>query len=656
MERFLGARYRSLVIPLLCFAGIATVTRVALVVANAAEVGSSWPGVALALAVGVVFDLLAGLWVLLPFGLFLLVMRNRWLAGRVWRFVCSATLFAYLYVLLYLAVVEWYFFGEFSARFNTVAVDYLIFPHEVFVNLWDTYPVWQALTVVAIVTIMLFALIRRRFIDSLAQATPLKMRWRLIGVNILLLAVGTLGLNARLARVSANRVVNEIAMNGLYSFAYAAFTNELDYDTYYARLDDHDAFARVRRLLSTDGSRFVAPDDSLSIDRDLRPAGAPRPLNVVIVLEESLGSHFVKSLTPSGPGVTPEFEKLADSGLLFTHIYATGNRTVRGMEAVLAGFPPIPGQSIVRRPGGRHVFSLPSLLKSFGYSTAFIYGGYSYFDNMGDFTLSNGCDRVIDRTDFKKSTFTTIWGVCDEDLFDNSLGILDSLHSLHRPFFSLILTVSNHSPYTFPDGRIPVDPNEHTRENAVRYLDFALGKFLRDAAIHPFFDSTLFVVLGDHGARVYGAQEIPMDSYEIPVLFYAPKIIAPGQRPNLLGSQLDVAPTIMGVLDVPYRSEFYGHDLLSIPREDGRALMSHNRDVALYNGSRMAVLGIQQNVTLWQRDSSDGHFTHLTVDQDSALVNDAISYYQSAHYLYKHHALHPLEQAGVVPMGTLGQR
>lgn len=308
---------------------------------------------------------------------------------------------------------------------------------------------------------------------------------------------------------------------------------------------------------------------------------------------------------------------------------------------MLASFPPIPGQSVVRRPGGEHIFTLPSLLKSFDYQTAFIYGGYSYFDNMGRFASTNGFDRVIDRTELHKKSFTTIWGVCDEDLFDNSLAILDTMQAAGKPFFALLLTVSNHSPYTFPDGRINTDPNEHTRENAVRYADYALAKFLHDAELHAYFDSTIFVVLGDHGARVYGSQQIPMDSYRIPVLFYAPRILPRGERLATLGSQIDVAPTIMGILRQSYASQFFGHDLLS-GRVEERAYMSHNRDVALLRDNRMAVLGIQSEVELFNRDSISGAFTPLSPYTDTALVNDAIGTYQSAYYLYQHHSLHPL--------------
>jgi phosphoglycerol transferase MdoB-like AlkP superfamily enzyme len=525
-----------------------------------------------------------------------------------------------------------------------VAVDYLIFPHEVFVNIWDTYPVWQILLVDFLLTVALLALLRSRLSVGFAAPSPRRARLTFTGAVLASMVLLTWLVGPQLATVSQNRVVDQLALNGIYAFTEAALTNELDYDVYYARTNNLAAFGRVRALIAEPGVGFLQPPESLSIDRHISFPDPPRSLNVVIVLEESFGANFVKSLDSDGPGCTPEFEKLADKGLLFTNIYATGNRTVRGMEGLLLSFPPIPGQSIVRRPGGQHVFSLPALLGQEGYQTTFIYGGFSYFDNMGEFAKTNGFDRVIDRTDFTKKTFTTIWGVCDEDLFDNSLVILDSMYHSGRPFFSLILTVSNHSPYTYPEGRIKADPKEQRRENAVQYMDFSLGKFLRDAASHSFFDSTIFVVLGDHGARVYGSQTIPMRSYRIPVLMYAPSILKAGQRNPILGSQIDVAPTLMGILNLSYNSQFFGRDLLRLPPDSGVALMSHNRDVALLRGSRLGVLGLQQEEQLWEKKGAGTDITPAPITEDPVILEDAIAYFQSAYYLYKNHRLHPLEQ------------
>lgn len=639
-----GSRFAPWWLALTSYLAVCTVTRIVLIVSSYSQIQGNLPGAAVALFVGILFDLIAAAWLCLPLLLFLTLFPSRWLKKRFMLWVSGAIWFAFIFGILFLGAVEYFFFDEFSSRFNSVAVDYLIFPHEVFVNVWDTYPVWQILAVTFIVTGTLMFFLRSRWSAGFAVPPPRRTRLTFAGSVIVLMLLATWTVGPKQASISQNRVVDQLALNGIYAFTEAALTNELDYDVYYARIDSLTAFDRLRTLLAEPGVSFLQPPESLSIDRRITHPGPPRRLNIIVVLEESFGANFVRSLDSAGPGCTPEFEKAANKGLLFTNIYATGNRTVRGMEGLLLSFPPIPGQSIVRRPGGQHVYSMPALLEQEGYQTAFIYGGFSYFDNMGAFAETNGFQRVFDRTDFTKKTFTTIWGVCDEDLFDNSLDILDSIQQAGKPFFSLILTVSNHSPYTYPEGRIAADPKEQRRENAVQYMDYSLGKFLRDAESHPFFDSTIFVVLGDHGARVYGSQTIPMRSYRIPVLMYAPKLLATGQRNPILGSQIDVAPTLMGMLNLSYNSQFFGRDLLRLPPDSGVALMSHNRDVALLRGSHMGVLGLQQEEQLWERKGGVGDITQAPVAEDTAILGDAIAYYQSAYYLYKNHRLHPLAQ------------
>jgi phosphoglycerol transferase MdoB-like AlkP superfamily enzyme len=638
---------------MLCLVAIAAATRIALILQNFSELADARWMLFLAVPLGILYDVTVAAWAFFPFSLFLFGMRDRWMARRGWYWCVLVLFFLLFFAALYLAVVEFYFFKEYNSRFNAVAVEYLSFPREILSNVWASYPVLPVLIGVGMLSFACIYAAHRRIKKALATPTTLRHRLVVLVVQVVVMFVGTLMLTPRSLRISDNRIIHEITMNGFYSFANAALTYELDYKTYYPHMTDGAAFTRVRQLVQTDQTRFSSADPN-SIDRTVSPDQPPRHLNVVIILEESLGSDFVKSLTPDGPGVAPEFEKLADSGLLFTHIYATGTRTVRGLEATLLSLPPIPGQSVIRRAEGQNVFALPSLLKSHGYQTAFIYAGHSYYDNMKDFCMSNGVSRVFDINDpmFKKQTYSTLWGLCDEDLFDNSLPVFDSLQAQGQPFFTLMLTVSNHSPFDYPKGKIPQDPDEHTRNNAVRYADFALGKFMRDARSHKFFDSTLFVILGDHGPHVYGPQRVPMDSYRIPILFYGPHVVPTGVRDSVVGSQMDVSPTIMGVLHLPYNSQFFGTDLQELPLDQGRALMSLNRDIALYRGTRMAVLGVGPDTDLWNRDPLTGRFTQLQLSQDTDLVHDAICYYQSAYTLVEEHRLHPLPQ----PPDSLDQK
>lgn len=647
-----AGRFGPLYLSLVLFVAVCTLTRLFLALMHIADIGADWPRLILVMGVGFLFDVYVALLLATPFALFLLLMPPRWLAARVTRAAVSIIFFVHLFALFYLGVAEIVFFEEFTTRFNFVAVDYLIYPKEVFVNIRDTYPVWWVLAADALLSGALFWSVRRFIGNALAQPAPWRLRLRVAGMYATALVLGVIGLNINRGQVSDNRVVNELAGNGVYSFLHAFITNEVKYDGLYAHIDNQRAFTRVRELVATDNARYLQPEaDAHSIDRAILASGSPRPMNVVLVLEESLGSMFVPSLHPEGPSVMQEFDRLARDGLFFTRIYATGNRTVRGIEATLTSLPPMPGRSVVKRDSGQGLFTLPSILKDKGYQTAFFYGGYSYFDNIKNFALANGFERMVDQSIFKKVTFTTIWGVCDEDLFDNALDEFDAMNAKGKPFFATVLTVSNHPPYTFPKGRIEENPDHfQKRENAMRYADYAIGKFMRDARQHAFFDNTLFVFLGDHGARMYGKQEIPLESYEIPVLFYSPKLIAQGRRVDTLGSQMDVAPTILSMLQMSYRSRFFGRDLLHIPPERRWALMTHNRDIALLRGDKLSVLGVRGARELWHRDPKTGDLVRLPVSADPELVEDTVAYYQSASRLYEWERLGMLEQEPQSPL------
>lgn len=631
------------------FLAISSLTRLALIVLHFGEVASSWYYIPVSLIVGTAFDLYVGLYVTFPLVVFMLLFPARWRETRWFRWPLSGAAWLFTFGLLYLGVTELFFFDEFNSRFNYVAVDYLVYPHEVFVNLWDTYPVLSVLIASALLALAFTWLTRRsrRQAMSFPRARMGALKWA--AGYLVLIAAGLAGLNIDSTRICDNRALNEITGNGIYSFAHAGITNELDYNRYYARIDRDEAVHELRRLIADSDAVFLQPDTAEAIDRFVESENPLRRFNIVVVLEESFGSNFVGRLHPDGPCLTPQFDRVSrEHGLLFRHIYATGNRTVRGIEATLASFPPIPGRSIVKRPGSEHVFTISSVLREMGYHTVFVYGGMSYFDNIGGFAKNNGYDRVIDRLDFKDPSFTTIWGVCDEEMFAKSIATFDSLHALGGPFFATLLTVSNHTPYTYPAGRIPFDPEDRTRDNAVRYADYAIGRFIDDARSHDFFDSTLFVFVADHGARVYGSQQIPMASYEIPLLLYNPVLYPTGATCDVTGSQMDIAPTILDVLGIDYESEFFGRSLLATPPDEQRVLMSHNRDVSLLRDTLIAVLGIEGNRSLWHVDPDTYQFRPTESPRDSSLVTDAISIYMTAYDMYRDHRLHPLRQRTIV--------
>jgi phosphoglycerol transferase MdoB-like AlkP superfamily enzyme len=613
------------------------ITRVVLILVHGGWPIARWPTIAHALAVGEVYDVTIALWLMLPLVMYLTLASERWLRRTVNRVLFHATVTAASAGLLFVAVAEVLFFSEFDGRFNFVALDYLIYPTEVVTNIWESYPTAWILVGIAALSAAI-ALIVRRPVRRAIEA-PAAFKFRLgIGVTYAtILATFVLVVSPTLAHVSDDRALNEIASNGFYSIWGAFEGQSTSYDALYATRDRGVLLPRIRGLLS-DPATPVASFAPRSTMRHVAATRPSRPLNVVVVLEESLGSQFIGALHPndSGPSLTPSFDSLATEGTLLTHAYSTGNRTIRALEATTSSIPPLPGISIVRRPESVNLFTLPALLRSRGYATEFVYGGRAIFDGMGTYLRHNGMDRVVDQSDYAPGQFTTAWGVADEAIFDKALSEMDARYAEGRPFYTLVLSVSNHRPYTYPAGRIAANPDERKRVNAVRYADWALGRFMREARTHEFFDKTVFVLMGDHGPRVYGAAEIPLPSYSVPVLLYGPGIIASGVRINEIASSMDVPPTVLGLLGGGYDSKFFGRDVLSATRRSGLAVMTHNNEVALMRGTRLAVLGLRGASTVY--DVLPDGSLRAVVRQDAsarALVEDAIAYFQTADELYR---------------------
>jgi phosphoglycerol transferase MdoB-like AlkP superfamily enzyme len=347
---------------------------------------------------------------------------------------------------------------------------------------------------------------------------------------------------------------------------------------------------------------------------------------------ESLGAEFLGAYGDPR-GLTPNLDRLARESLWFSRVYATGNRTVRGLEALALALPPTPGQSIVRRPHNETLFSLGSVFEDKGYGVLFAYGGYGYFDNMNAFFDANDY-RVIDRRAIpsERIEFENVWGVADEHLYDQVIEEIDREKAARpdRPVFVHVMTTSNHRPYTYPPGRIDIAPGTG-REGAVKYTDYALGRLIERSRHHPWFRDTVFVITADHGANARGTSRIPVDKYLIPVMVYSPAHVAP-RRVDRLMSQIDIAPTLLGLLDFRYYSKFLGRDVLHSPPDSDRAFVANFQALGYLRGDRLVVLNPRRSVAALRMVAGHGI---PAADSDPALVKEAIAFYQVASYVFR---------------------
>ena len=618
-----GGPYRALPRLLLLYLAFSALVRLGLALYNG-DAGIFWSGRILgALGVGLLFDTAVAGCFLAPLALMLLALRAGPLpaGGGFGRRLILAALLPFAGSLVFIAAAEFVFWNEFASRFNFIAVDYLVYTNEVIGNIRESYPMPLLLSAVALASLALGWLMRRALRPVLLAPAP-AFAGRLARTALwLALPVAGIGLlDASAKEYSQDAQANELAGNGVFDFFHAYQTNEIDYERYYRTLPDSEALAQVRQTLHIGGN----PAQSYDIRRQVSPAASEKRWNVVLVSIESLSASYLGHFG-NRAGITPNLDRMADEGLLFTQLYATGTRTVRGLEALSLSVPPTPGHSIVKRPHNDHLYTLGSVFAEKGYRPLYVYGGYAYFDNMQAFYEGNGY-RVADRTALAEDEihFQNIWGVCDEDLYTLALREIDREAAAGQRFFAHVMTVSNHRPYTYPEGRIDI-PSGDGRDGGVKYTDWAIGDFIRRARERPWFNDTLFVFVADHTHRGRGKMDLPPRNYQIPMIVWAPGKVAPG-KVEQLASQIDVAPTLLGLLDFQYQSRFFGNDILA-PGARQRALLANYQTVGWYEDG--LVIELKPNARTRVVDARTG--IERTPDAHSeALTREAISFYQIA--------------------------
>lgn len=547
------------------------------------------------------------------------------------------TLFLYVLLIIFNAVSEYFFYNEFGVRYNFIAVDYLIYTTEVIGNIMESYPIIPLFTAIFVVTGLATWWIYKKTKDSLLQLPNLVQKLTLLGVFAVLLGI-SLSFAEKINLKKGNIFQQEIAANGMVKFYEAFSNNTLDFFTFYPTVDQKTAEKNTLLPLGT---------TTLS-----RPITSDKPelqKNVVLISIESLSAAYMKAYGYE-ESVTPFLDQLAQKSLFFTNLYATGNRTVRGLEALTLCIPPTAGESVIKREKeNKNKFTTGSVFKSKGYSVKYLYGGYSYFDNMKDFYAGNGYE-IVDRDNFtpEEITFANVWGVCDEDMATKAISEMNKDYNAGKPFFHHWMTVSNHRPFTYPEGKIDIPADSKSRKGGVKYTDYSIMKFFEMAQKQPWFKNTVFVIVADHCSSSAGKTELPMDKYRIPAMIYAPEFVAP-QKFSQVTSQIDVMPTVLGLLNFKYQSKFLGQDVFSknfVPK----AYIATYQDLGFIKDNYLTVISPTKNIKQYQLVQKPN--TNTTTEfniyytenllQDNPrkdLVDQTISTYQSTSFWLKNKML-----------------
>lgn len=585
---------------------------------------------------GITFDFTVAIYTFIPLALVLLLFSSHSRNKATFKQTLIGLLGIELFILLFTVVSEYMFYREFDDRFNFIAVDYLVYTNEVLRNIWESYHLVPIAVTILAITVMLVYFFNKKYF-SIQSVAPLPGKEKIAFISTYIVAFALL-----VQTVNENQMLSQLrfadcillSKNGLHSLFAAYRNNEISFDKYYPNFDSKEAIQIVHAALKSEEDkanekRFSnSNENAYSIVRNIIADGPATKKNVILILMESLSAKYLGSYGNT-QSLTPNLDKLTEQGLFFDHAYSTGTRTVRGIEAVVLSIPPTPGQSIVRRPGGLGLFNIGTVFKQYGYENKFIYGGNAMFDNMGAFFAGNGFE-VVDSSKYKSEEiqFENAWGICDEDLFNKVIAEANLSYSKNKPFFSFALTTSNHRPYTYPENKIDI-PSGSGRDGAIKYADFSIGEFLKKAKTQPWFNNTVFVFVSDHNASVAGGDQIQVEDYRIPVIFYSPSFIKPKKLSHLV-SQIDVAPTLFSLLNFSYQSRFFGVDALAT--YSPRAFMGTYKKIAYYNNDELIVLSPTKMV-----EAKLGQLIRKETvgNQDSAAVQATVAFYRVASDLFR---------------------
>lgn len=598
---------------------------------------------------GLFFDLGVAFFIVSSYALYLLVLPQKWNNSRFNRIATYIWLFLVVLIFMFSFFAELTFWQEFESRFNFIAVDYLIYTYEVVNNINESYPLPVLVGGILILTLAVIFIFRRRniFTTSFRSDTPFSKRLAISGSIIVLALFYGFFVSNSMAERTESRYENELSKAGVYSFFAAFKNNELNYNDFYPLIDKKQAYELIRKELSEEGSTFVKPGNS--VRRQINNGGSVYKPNVIMITVESLSAEFLGCFGSSSK-LTPVLDELAKDNLLFTNMYATGTRTVRGMEALSLCVPPTPGSSIVRRPGNEQLTTVGHIFQQAGYQRTFFYGGDGYFDNMNQYFGSNGFD-IVDRgkkimvgesyttkrtiiTD-DQVKFENAWGISDEDLYDAVLRGSDQYSKEGKPFYNFVMTTSNHRPFTYPSGKIDL-PSGSGRDGAIRYTDYAIGEFLKKARTRPWFKNTVFVIVADHCASSAGKNEIDISKYHIPCIVV--NLQDKGLKTiDQTCSQIDLYPTLFKLMGWNYESNLYGKNVLD-PGFDSRIVLGTYQKLAYMKKDSLVILSPQQKIETFIYNKEKNEQVPAKFPQP--LVQQAISNYQTAYDLFKTGGLH----------------
>lgn len=538
-----------------------------------AEIRNKWAIMGQTWWMGLRFDHVIACYILaLPLVLGLVIPEGWWVRYRGLLRGITLFLITTYALAFFICAADIPYFNQFLKRMDASVFNWARTPAFVLKMIFQEVSYWKYLLVFFLLLVgfsRTLLQLERRFYAKAALLpvgkTSMGGIWKRILISLLLLLFCFIGIRGRLEKKSPIRVgtaffseypiPNQLALNPVFSFLRSVLDGQKSENDAIHIIPEADALHMAAQSLGVPDSQAV---DNPVLRAWPGDSAAPR-LNVVLILMEGMSAHNMRHFGQKAD-YTPFLDSLYDHCYAFDRVYSAGIHTMNGIYGTLYGFPALYRQHPMDQVGLPNFDGLAGNLKNLGYQTVFFTTHDAQFDNASGFLMQNGFQKIISESDYPSDKVLSTLGVPDDYLFEYSMPVLDKMAATGQPFFAAMLTASNHGPYTIPDYFHT--PFTDPKEQVLAYSDWALRRFFALCAEKPWFDQTLFVLIADHGARVGEEHyEMPLSYNHVPLMLFSKNRTAP-RRITSLGQQIDVFPTVMGFLQLPYRNNTLGIDLL----------------------------------------------------------------------------------------------
>jgi len=499
---------------------------------------------------------------------------------RVKYKIVFTILFWYIYMIyvvaFFICAADIPYFNQFFSRFNISAFAWTGTPGFVAKMIVQEISYWWTIIPFLIVCFIFYKGLKKIIIRYLYPGTSQDLNnntlffLRNVGISLLFGLIMFAGIRGRLSKKSPIRVgtayfsnyafPNQLGLNPVFTLMRSYLNSIKESNKGIQLIDNNVAISNVKKFLN-----FRTYEVQISpIARQIIPDSVSETKhNVIIVIMESMSAAKMGRYGNKN-NLTPYLDSLAENGYSFDNTYTSGIHTFSGVYSTLFSFPTIGRQHPMAGVDMLKYHGIGTVLKQNGYSTIYFTTHDDQFDNIGGFLSANDFERIVSQKDFPSAKVLSTLGVPDDYLFESSIPTLNELHKNNKPFIAAYMTASDHGPYIIPEYFSPKQAD--IKKQIIEYADWSIGKFIELSSKQPWYNNTLFVFMADHGSAMNSTYDMPLNYHHSPLIFFAPKILNENKSFNCIGGQIDIFPTVMGLLRLPYVNNTLGIDLLKEKR------------------------------------------------------------------------------------------